>query len=45
MKVLWYEKKGWAKGKACQARHYHGFIDIEEKVVADIMAWIKSPRP
>ncbi len=45
VKVLWYEKKGYERGKACQARHYHGFIDIEEKVVSDIMAWIKSPAP
>ncbi len=45
VKVLWYEKKGWEKGKACQARHYHGFIDIEEKVVSDRMAWIKEPKP
>ncbi len=45
VKVLWYEKKGSKRGRACQARHYHGFIDIEEKVVSDIMAWIKSPAP
>lgn len=44
VKVLWYEEKGFEKGSACQARHFHGFIDIEEKVVADIMAWIKAPR-
>jgi hypothetical protein len=45
VKVLWYEKKGYDRGSACQARHYHGFIDIEEKVVSDIMAWIKAPKP
>ena len=45
VKVLWYEYAGNTKSKACQARHYHGFIDIEEKVVSDIMAWIKEPKP
>lgn len=45
VKVMWYEYEGNTKSKVCQARHYHGFIDIEEKVVSDIMAWIKSPAP
>jgi len=45
VKVLWYEEKGSTQGKAFKPRHYHGLIEIEDKVVADIMAWIKSPAP
>lgn len=45
VKVLWYEG-GWGmRGPDCQARQYHGFIGIEEKVVSDIMGWIKSQTP
>lgn len=45
VKVLWYEGARRPRGSECGARHYHGFIGIEKKVVADIMAWIKSPAP
>lgn len=45
LKVLWYEGGEGARGNPCHARHYHGFIGIEAKVVADIMAWIKRPAP
>jgi hypothetical protein len=36
---------GRAKGKACLAMHYHGFNGIEEKVMAEIAAWMKAPSP
>jgi len=45
MKVLWYEGGSGMRGSECNAYHYHGFIGIEEKVVKDIMDWIKSPTP
>ena len=45
VKVLWYEDAKNPRGSECGARHYHGFIGIEKRVVRDIMAWIKSPRP
>ncbi len=45
VKVLWYEDAKNPRGSECGARYYHGFIGIEKKVVKDIMAWIKAPRP
>lgn len=45
VKVLWYVDAKRPRGKVCASRHYHGFIGIEKKVVADIMAWISSPKP
>ena len=45
VKVLWYEGGSGMRGKYCQAFQHHGFVGIEEKVVADIMAWIKTPTP
>jgi len=45
VKVMWYEDGFGMRGNVCHARHYHGFAGIEEKVVTDIMAWIKSPGP
>ncbi len=45
VKVLWYEGGSGMRGSTCGAKHYHGFIGIEAKVVADIMAWIREPTP
>ena len=45
VKVLWYEGGSGMRGPDCQAYQYHGFVGIEEKVVADIMAWIREPTP
>ncbi len=36
---------GIAFGNPCQAAHYHGFNDIEERVVRDIADWIKAQSP
>jgi pimeloyl-ACP methyl ester carboxylesterase len=36
---------GPARGKPCEARHYHGFIGIEEDVVKRIADWIKARSP
>jgi len=36
---------GDAFGSPCQAAHYHGFNGIEEEVVEDIVAWMRSPAP
>ena len=43
--VMWYEGGSGVKGKVCQAFHHHGFAGIEERVVSDIMGWIKSRSP
>lgn len=45
VKVLWYEGAKNPRGNECGARHYHGFIGIEKRVVKDIMAWIRNPAP
>ncbi len=45
VKVLWYEGGSGMRGPDCRAYQYHGFIGIEEKVVSDIMGWIKSQTP
>jgi len=45
VKVMWYEDGFGMHGNPCHANHYHGFKGIEEKVVRDIMAWVKSPAP
>ncbi len=45
VEVMWYEDGRGVKGKVCQAFHYHGFVGIEEKVVSDIMTWIRSQIP
>jgi hypothetical protein len=42
-KVLLYEGGRGIRGQACRAFHYHGYAGIEERVVADIMAWIAAP--
>lgn len=42
LKTLWYSEKGNARGKECGSKHYHGFIDIEERVVRDITAWMTA---
>jgi pimeloyl-ACP methyl ester carboxylesterase len=36
---------GPARGKPCEARHYHGFIGIEDDVVKRIADWIKASSP
>ncbi|MSP81080.1 MAG: alpha/beta hydrolase [Rhodospirillales bacterium] len=43
VKVLWYEGGEGMKGDPCEPHHYHGFVGIRNKVVNDIMAWIKNP--
>lgn len=45
VKVLTYDGGEGVRGDPCRARHYHGFAGIEDKVVGDIMAWIKNPAP
>ncbi len=41
-KTLFFEGgDGW-RGNPCGSKHAHGFLGIEDKVVADIAAWIKS---
>jgi hypothetical protein len=32
-------------GPACEAFHYHGYIEMEPEAVAQISAWIKHPVP
>jgi pimeloyl-ACP methyl ester carboxylesterase len=32
-------------GPACEAFHYHGYIEMESEAVAQISAWIKHPVP
>ena len=32
-------------GPACEAFHYHGYIEMEPEAVAQIAAWIKHPVP
>lgn len=32
-------------GDACEALHWHGFIGMEARAVADIAAWIRQPQP
>jgi predicted esterase len=32
-------------GPACEAFHYHGYIEMEPQAVAQISAWIKHPVP
>jgi hypothetical protein len=32
-------------GSPCEAFHYHGYIEMEPEVVAQISAWIKHPVP
>ena len=44
-KALLYEGASGITAGACEGRHYHGFVGIEDKVVADIMAWIRNPSP
>ena len=44
-KALIYEEGYGIRSKACESRHYHGFVGIETRVVADIMAWIRNPAP
>jgi pimeloyl-ACP methyl ester carboxylesterase len=34
-----------ASGDVCEAMHYHGFIGMEAKAVADISNWIIAPTP
>lgn len=41
VKVMMFDG-GNAHGNPCHGNHYHGFKGIEETVVKDIMAWIKS---
>ena len=42
--VLWYDG-GSPRGKVCQARHYHGFIDQEKRVIEDIADAIMKTLP
>lgn len=35
---------GRDEGDPCQARGHHGFRGIEERVIADIAAWIAAPK-
>ena len=44
VKVAWY-RGGYDVDNPCHAAHYHGFNGIEERVVSDIAAWMKDPKP
>lgn len=39
--VMWFDG-GYSRGNVCQARAYHGFNGIEDRVVAGISGWIKA---
>ncbi|MBT4490293.1 MAG: alpha/beta hydrolase [Rhodospirillaceae bacterium] len=42
--VMWFDG-GYSRGDDCQARSYHGFNGIEDRVVAMIAQWIKKSPP
>jgi len=42
-KAVFVKGGGWTRGGVCGPRHRHGYIGIEEKVVALISEWIKNP--
>jgi pimeloyl-ACP methyl ester carboxylesterase len=41
-KIQLYEGGGRFRGNPCQARHAHGFVGIEDEVVAGTARWIRS---
>lgn len=44
-KLLLIDGGGEARGDACEALHWHGFVGIEAEAVQAIAAWIGAPRP
>ena len=44
-KLMVVDGGGDPVGDPCQARHWHGFIGMEERVVKDIADWIRRPQP
>lgn len=45
VKALMYEGGAATRGDPCEPLHRHGFVGIRNRVVNDIMAWIKNPTP
>lgn len=43
IKTLIFEG-GEPRGRVCNARHYHGFNGIEDKVIADMAAFVLKPQ-
>ncbi|MBI4194433.1 MAG: hypothetical protein HY526_05075 [Betaproteobacteria bacterium] len=44
-RLLAFTGGGPPRGNPCEARHYHGFIGIEDEVVKAIADWIKASLP
>ncbi len=44
-KLMVVDGGGDPVGDPCQARHWHGFIGMEERAVKDISDWIRQPKP
>ncbi|MBV8045948.1 MAG: alpha/beta hydrolase [Paludibacterium sp.] len=45
VKALIAEEGGQAEGDPCQPWGHHGYNGIEDRVVSDVAAWIKAPKP
>ena len=42
-KAIFVKGGGWTRGSTCGPWHRHGYVGIEEKVVALISQWIQHP--